>query len=111
MSSDHFGVPSSGSNKVAILGTQNKINITPYRLIKFKYSGNGNIPNTAIAAALMSGKDLYTQQVFSQWLSQTGGAIIEGAVDISSYSGEYYIGLWGECGTGRLGQVYEWWLE
>lgn len=111
MSSDHFGVPSSGSQKEAVIGTQNKIDLTPYSLAKFLYSGNGSVSNTAIQLAIMSGKNRYTQIVNGIWLSQTSGTIIEGSIDISSYTGEYYLAMCGECGGSRLGQVYKWWLE
>lgn len=111
MSSDHFGVPSSGSQKEALIGTQNKIDLTPYTLVKFLYSGNGSVSNTAIQLAIMSGKNRYTQIVNGIWLSQTSGTIIEGSIDISSYTGEYYLAMCGECGGSRLGQVYKWWLE
>ncbi len=111
MASDHFGVPSSGTNKLAILGTQNKIDLTPYSVVKFKYSGNGSTPDYAIEFCLMSGKNRYTQKVFQQALPQTGGILLEGSIDISSYTGEYYLAMCGECGSLRLGQIYEWWLE
>lgn len=109
--SDHFGIPSSGSSKIALIGTTDKIDLTKYRLAKFKYSGNGTAPSTAIRLNIMSGKNGYTQVVYSEWLPQTGGNVVEGSIDISFITGEYYLAMYGECGSVRTGQVYEWWLE
>ncbi|MBR0596974.1 LamG-like jellyroll fold domain-containing protein [Sinanaerobacter chloroacetimidivorans] len=105
---NNYTITSSTNNTQAGITTNNKINLTPYAKLKIKYDST----TTGLRRVIFN--DINTDNTTATLvaLPQISGTDIIHEVDISSYSGEYYI-IFSNCnaGTTITSTVKEMWLE
>lgn len=104
---------SNGGNQPSAVQTKQPIDVTKYKTLRFignvPGNGTGQVTFGLLPSYLVSTTtpDTMLNGFAAKWQNQIGGGSINKTLDISSYSGEYYVGLF----TRENIYIYEFILE
>lgn len=105
--SDHLQVYIPTTNRMGMIITRNKINLSSYKSLKIKFSGY-----LLTLAASTSENIVYNQTEAARTMLGTKSGITEVTLDISSLSGEYFIAVSTNAdSSANTGNIYKLVLE